>query len=73
MQPASRFRGPRLFFVLGACCLALANLSRWLAPRLDDFGDGVADGVFGALIGMGIGLLGLALRRRWACKDSPTA
>jgi hypothetical protein len=60
----------RRLVVLAMASFALANTSHYLWKPTTDFAMGWSDGVFGALIGTGIGLAWLAFRRR-GCASHP--
>jgi hypothetical protein len=66
----SRFGTFRSLTVLGMACLALGNLTHYFWRPAGDFQHGLADGVFGAFLGMGIALLLLALRKRAMANDA---
>ena len=48
--------------VVGCWLLALGNVWHWVGSRVMHFSDGIVDGAFGALMGMGIATLLLSIR-----------
>jgi hypothetical protein len=56
-----RFQNRKKLLVIGSWLLALGNIWHWFGTRMH-FSDGVVDGAFGILMGMGIATLLLSIR-----------
>ena len=62
MNLRNRLKDPAVMMRIGMACLLLGNLSHWLLHPSTRFGQNLADGAFGALLGVSIGSLLLSLR-----------
>ncbi len=58
-----RLMNSKKLFTMGLLFLAIANVWHWFAQR-EQFSDKWADGLFGLLMGVGIGMLLIYLGRR---------
>jgi hypothetical protein len=58
-----RFQNRNKLLVIGSWLLALGNIWHWFGTRMH-FSDGVVDGAFGLLMGMGIATLLLSIRSK---------
>jgi hypothetical protein len=57
-----RLQDRRTLRIIGLWSLALANVWQWFGHRMMHFPDGVVDGAFGLVMGIGIGVLLLSMR-----------
>jgi len=68
-----RIRNRNKLLIIGAWFLALGNIWHWFALRIVHLSDGVIDGGFGLMMGIGFGSLLLSLWRHRSsnCSQDP--